>query len=301
MRCGYCLPRGSAPHTSANPLRPDEIQNLCRALLRLGVRKLRLTGGEPLMRRDFAEVLPACAGFDTLALSTNGEWLGQALPSLLRHDVRHVNVSVDSLNRERFASLAGRDRLEQVMLGIDAAQAAGIKVKLNAVFTRRTIADELDAFIAWSDARHIPVRFIALMPTATNQHFIAEHQADIASLAEALCERGFVSENSPTGEPHQGPAEYYRSPRSRARIGVIAPYKPGFCSTCNRLRVTAQGALRLCLFGDNVLPLRDLLQHPGDLDALCDRLSNGLKQKPEAHPLALGRYGDLRTFSQLGG
>lgn len=297
--CTYCLPRGYQHARQApSPLTPPEIRRLCAALRELSVKKLRLTGGEPTLRADFLEVLQAVREVPELALSTNGYRLKALVPALVQHQVTAVNVSLDSLNPERFKALTKVGQFHEVWAGITEAQSAGLQVKLNCVWTRDTAEHDLPAFMNLVASTKFEVRFIELMPTAENRAWFDTHRATTGGLVERLLREGYIEKARPT---RAGPARVFQRPGELGRIGVIAPYAKDFCATCNRLRITAQGGLRLCLFGDGAVPLRQWLQHDDQREELSTQMRAALQHKPQTHPLALGRYGDLKTFAQLGG
>lgn len=297
--CTYCLPHGYQ-HTkqAPPPLSPPEIRRLCAALLTLSVKKLRLTGGEPTLRSDFSEILHAVQGVPELAISTNGYRLQSLVPALTQHRVTAVNVSLDSLSPERFAAITKVGKFHDVWAGITAAQSAGLRVKLNCVWTRDTAQEDLPAFMNLVASKDLEVRFIELMPTGVNRAWFDTHRATTGGLVERLGREGYLELARPA---RAGPARVFQRPGDLGRIGVIAPYAKDFCATCNRLRITAQGGLRLCLFGDGAVPLRQWLQRDEQREELCAQMRAALQHKPQTHPLALGRYGDLKTFAQLGG
>jgi cyclic pyranopterin phosphate synthase len=301
FRCTYCLPNGyrkSAPHDF---LSVDEVSRLVRAFHALGVRKVRLTGGEPSVRRDLTAIIAAVAatGVEKVALTTNGWRLARDLHDWVQAGLTHLNVSVDSLDPSVFARVTGHDRLTDVLAGVDAALACSQpKVKLNAVLLRDTLAGGFDAYASFLRDRAISVRFIELMRTRDNAAFFAAQHVAGPELRNWLSERGW----SPVARHYDdGPATEFSHPHYRGRFGLIAPYAPGFCDSCNRLRVTARGKLRLCLFGEGGVDLRDLLESRADSDALQARIRGALHAKPAAHRLREGISGDTRQLADVGG
>lgn len=301
FRCTYCLPNGyrkSAPHDF---LSVDEVSRLLRAFRELGVRKVRLTGGEPSVRRDLKALIAASAetGIEKVALTTNGWRLARDLDDWMQAGLTHLNVSVDSLDRSAFSRVTGHDRLPEVLAGVDAALGSRrLKVKLNAVLLRDTLGEGFDAHAAFLRERRISVRFIELMRTGENAAFFAAQHVSGAVLRDWLCEQGW----SPVARGlDDGPATEFSHPDYEGRFGLIAPYAPGFCDSCNRLRVTARGRLRLCLFGEGGVDLRDLLQRDLDREALQARIGDALHIKPAAHRLAAGLSGDTRQLAEVGG
>lgn len=302
FRCTYCLPDGWKKTAPLSFLTPEEIARLVSAFAGLGVAKIRLTGGEPTVRKDFDEIVARVAstpGVEKVALTTNGWNLARRLETWRDAGLTHLNVSLDSLDREGFKQITGHDKLDLVRAGLDKALSLDLQAtKVNAVLLRET-ADA--GFAGWTDFvrdRPVSVRFIELMRTADNADYFARHHVGGAVLRTWLEERGWVA--APRALDG-GPAQEYRHPDHAGAIGLIAPYAPGFCDSCNRLRVTARGKLRLCLFGDGGVDLRDLLQDDMDREALVERLGTALNGKSVGHRLAENDPGDLRNLSVLGG
>ncbi len=303
FRCVYCLPGGYQKcDGQPEPLAVDEIRNLMAAFAALGVWKIRITGGEPTLRRDLLEILEiarSTPGVRKVALSTNGQRLRQLAPSLKGVGLDAVNVSVDSLNPMKFREITGRDELSPILDGIDAALAVGIsQVKINSVLMKGFNDADFDSFANYVRERPISVRFIELMPTATNRELFEGHHIRATDIRERLQSRGWSARVRREGD---GPAEEFTHPEYRGQMGVIAPYAKDFCATCNRLRVTAQGGLRLCLFGESDLSLRPLLRSESQRDELIAAVISCLEQKDISHHLKKGIYGNNQTFSAMGG
>ena len=302
LRCTYCLPADADfPFGDRAFLSPAEMEAIVGALVRLGIRRVRLTGGEPLVRRDLLEIarrLKALPGLENLALSTNGTGLARLAPALREAGVDRVNVSLDSLDPELFRAITRRGDLEEVWSGVEAALAAGLDpVKLNAVLLPENLADA-ERLAALTLERPLAVRFIERMPTAVNEHRQAEEHVP-AGVARSRIEARFGPlEPAADGAPRTGPATSFRIPGARGTIGFITPLSHTFCADCNRLRLTARGELRLCLFADRVYPLRPLAAEPEALEAEILRV---LQDKPAEHRLAAGDYGNLASFMQIGG
>lgn len=301
FRCTYCLPNGyrkTAPHDF---LAVNEVSRLLRAFYALGVSKVRLTGGEPSVRKDLTQLIEAAvgAGVEKIALTTNGWRLARSLNDWTRAGLTHLNVSVDSLDPAVFARVTGHHALESVQVGVDQALThANLKVKLNAVLLRDTLADGFKGFASFIKDRPVSVRFIELMRTGDNAAFFAAQHVSGDTLRDWLQRRGW------TPAPRRfddGPATEFAHPEFAGRFGLIAPYAPGFCDSCNRLRVTARGKLRLCLFGEGGVGLRDLLQHDHQHEALIERIAGSLWRKPKAHVLLAGDPGDTKHLAELGG
>ncbi|WP_147652629.1 GTP 3',8-cyclase MoaA [Vulcaniibacterium gelatinicum] len=303
FRCSYCLPEGyrATPGLPA-PLHADEIARLLRAFAALGMRKLRLTGGEPTLRKDLTAIIALAAaspGVEKVALTTNGCLLRKRRAEWQAAGLTALNVSVDALERERFARITGHDRLDDILLGIEEALAAGFpSLKLNAVLLRGLNDDQIPAFLDYLRTRPVSVRFIELMQTGTNRAYFERHHLRADALEAQLQADGWQPLPR-AGDA--GPAREYAHPDYRGRIGVIAPYSRDFCAGCNRLRVTAQGDLRLCLFGNVGIPLRPLLQHDDQADELQATLISQLGLKALGHGLHRGETGLTPHLAAIGG
>jgi GTP 3',8-cyclase len=302
FHCSYCLPNGyRAAAGRPRHLETDEIARLLRAFAAVGMHKLRLTGGEPSLRRDLTEIIGIAAatpGVEKVALTTNGvllrrlhEWRAAGLTAL--------NVSVDSLQRERFAAITGHDRLPQLLDGIDDALGAGFdSVKLNAVLLRGLNDDELPDWLDFLRERRISLRFIELMQTGDNLDYFRRHHLRATLIEDALRARGW--RELPRADD-AGPAREWTHRGYRGRVGIIAPYSKDFCAGCNRLRVTSEGDLRLCLFGEVGIPLRPLLQRDDQQPALIATLGGQLQHKTISHRLQDGQTGLTPHLASLGG
>ena len=302
FRCTYCLPDGFKKTGPMSYLDVDEIGRLIGAFADLGLGKVRLTGGEPTVRRDFTDIVARVAaqpGVGKVAVTTNGWNLVRHVDRWRAAGLSHLNVSIDSLERETFARITGHDRLPMVLDGIEAALDAGYQaVKVNAVLLKETAEA---GFQAWADFvrdRPVSARFIELMRTGDNADYFADHHVGGGVLRDWLDQRGW------TPAPRSGdagPAIEYRHPDHRGAIGLIAPYAPGFCDSCNRLRVTARGRLRLCLFGQGGVDLRPFLSDDDQREALQAAVRSALTGKASGHDLHLARPGDTRNLAQFGG
>lgn len=308
LRCTYCLPADADfPFGDRDFLSAAEIEAIVGALVRLGIRRVRLTGGEPLVRKDILEVarrIKALPGVENLALSTNGTELERLAPALKEAGVDRVNISLDSLDPETFRRITLRGDLEQVWRGVEAALAAGLDpVKLNAVILGRTNLSDAERLAALTLDRPLSVRFIELMPTASTTHL------DPAEFVSSDVVRARIEEHlgplTPVSDaeagPRTGPAKTFRLQGARGSVGFITPLSHTFCADCNRLRLTARGELRLCLFADRVYPLRHLLAASDPEAALEAEIVRVLAEKPAEHMLTQGNYGNLMSFMQIGG
>jgi cyclic pyranopterin phosphate synthase len=300
-RCRYCLPHGYHKEEPEPPLTLDEIRRLAAAFAAMGFWKVRLTGGEPTVRRDIVDVARVVArtpGVRRVALSTNGARLAALAADLKDAGVAAVNVSVDSLNRERFGEITGRDDLPKILDGIERALALGLTTKLNAVLMKGVNDGEFGDFLDLTKERPLEARFIELMPAADNMEFFAARHLKAASLVDYLLADGWTE--APRAEA-DGPARRFTKAGHLGSVGVIAPYAKDFCASCNRLRVTSRGRLRLCLFAEGEHSLRSLLQEDGQSDALQASVRSLLGLKEVSHHLPDGKVGDTRHFAAIGG
>ncbi len=301
FRCSYCLPDGFRKAAPLSLLGVDEIARLAKAFARLGVAKVRLTGGEPTTRGDIGAIIARVAatpGIDKVAMTTNGWNLHRHVATWHAAGLTNLNISIDDLDAATFAAITGHDRLDQVVAGLDAALALGMRaVKVNAVLLKPSLPDGFDRFAAFVKTRPIAVRFIELMRTGDNADYFAANHVSGATLKTWLEARGWSARPRAFDD---GPAIEYEHPDYLGRIGLIAPYGTGFCDSCNRLRVTARGKLRLCLFGDGGVDLRDLLADD-QTEAVVARVTAALVGKSAGHRLHEGNPGDTRHLAQLGG
>lgn len=301
-RCQYCLPDGYQKTGKPQFLSTDEIENLVAGMAALGLWKVRLTGGEPTVRKDFTEIaarVSSIPGIRRVATTTNGYRLAENARLWRDAGISAINVSVDSLNRQKFAEITGHDHLSRVLDGIKAAQDAGFdKIKVNTVLLRDVNDDELDAFLDWIRNEDISIRFIELMETGTNKEYFARHHIRGQEIRDRLDALGWSERAREEGA---GPAMEFSHPDFRGQIGIIAPYSKDFCNTCNRLRVTATGLLRLCLFGDGGHSLRQLLQHRDQREVLQTTIAGLLAQKTSTHLLHFHQTGATPHLAALGG
>lgn len=301
FRCEYCLPDGyqGTPHGF---LSRDEIRRLVGYFAAIGIRKLRLTGGEPLVRRDVLDIVreaAAAPGIERLAMTTNGYRLGDLARPLREAGLDAINVSLDSLDADNFERITGDKRHAQVMQGIDAALAAGFeRVKINTVLLRGLNDFEVGDFIDYVRQRPVTVRFIELMRTRDNGDYFDARHVRARSIAQQLEADGWQRHGR---QATDGPAIEFSHPDYVGRIGLITPYAAGFCDGCNRLRVTARGGLRLCLFGTGTHALRPYLQDDTSEMAFRQSVFGALFEKDISHHLHDGDYGDTPHLAMTGG
>jgi len=303
FRCQYCLPHGNSKSAHAiDPLTPEEIQRLVEAFAELGIKKVRISGGEPTLRHDLSSIasrISAIPEIKTLALTTNGFRLKKEAAAYFHAGIRKLNVSIDSLDREQFKNITGQDLLEDVLSGIDRAREVGFEdLKINSVVMKGYNAHELDRFLAFVKKNAISVRFIELMPTADDPLFYKKRYFSVDSFRAELISLGWTPVNR---SADAGPAEELEHSSFKGRMGFIQPYKSDFCGTCNRLRITSAGELRLCLYSTSNYSLRPLLQHSHQKEELKNRVVSLLMLKEESHYLKEGKYEGNRNFAAIGG
>ena len=271
LRCFYCTPReGWEKLPCREILRYEELLRLAGVATRLGVRKIRVTGGEPLVRRgvvEFIRHLHRVPGLEEVCLTTNGVLLPELAPDLYATGLRHLNLSLDSLQRERYRELTGGDHLADVQSGIEAALTLGFSpIKINCVVLKGLNDDELLEFARLTRNHPFQVRFIEFMPTVEQNHW-ERHFLPMAAVRQRLLELGPLK---PVLQPATaGPARIFRLPGFRGELGFISSVSDHHCPTCNRLRLTAAGFLRPCLFATRELDLKTPLRQGADDEALA--------------------------------
>ncbi|MDX1605215.1 MAG: GTP 3',8-cyclase MoaA [Candidatus Competibacterales bacterium] len=290
FRCVYCMAEDMTFLPRAQVLTLEELAQVGRAFSELGVDKIRITGGEPLVRRNVLQLfrsLGELPGLRELVLTTNGSQLPRYARELRHAGVRRLNISLDSLDPERFRRLTRKGELSQVLAGIDAAHEAGFeRIKLNAVILRNRNHDEVLDLVRFAIDRGLDLSFIEEMPLGViGDHDRAEAYYSSDEIRADL-ERHY--ELLPTTESTGGPSRYFRIPGIASRIGFISPHSHNFCETCNRVRVTVEGRLLLCLGQEHSVDLRQVLRtHPGDMDRLKQTLIEAMAIKPRGHDFNL--------------
>ena len=314
LRCTYCLPsEGIDLLSHSEILTYEEITTIARLASELGIKKIRLTGGEPLVRARLTELVAMLAkidAIDDISLTTNGILLKEQAGELKKAGLKRVNISLDSLNPEKFELITRHDRLNEVLSGIEAAKANGLNpVKINMVVMRGINDDEIITFANMTITEGWHVRFIELMPFTTDNppeiHSTGEkshlqHQfMSTQEINERLSSMGKL-EPSPsiTGN---GPARYFRLPNAIGTIGFISPISQHFCFSCNRIRLTAEGKLRPCLLSDDEIDLRQLLRNGAPPEKLKQVITEAIQKKPLKHNLPHGTGSNKRHMSQVGG
>lgn len=302
FRCNYCLPDGYQCDSDRDFLRLDEIGRIAQAFGQSGTRKIRITGGEPSLRKDLSAIIQTCKqaeGIEKVAMTSNGYKLPEQIADWKNAGLDALNISVDSLDPALFKLITGHDRLRTVLQGIDKALALGVQqVKVNTVLMKQLNAHQLQSYLDWVKDTPISLRFIELMQTGDNLEFFNRHHVAGESIKQTLLQSGWTQALQGSDA---GPAQEFTHPDYAGRIGLIMPYAKDFCASCNRLRISAKGKLHLCLFGEQGYDLRHLLQTDEQLPLLTDYLQNQLADKKASHFLHQGEIGHTRHLAMLGG
>ncbi len=305
FKCGYCLPNGYQKSENKKEfLSLEEIKRIGKALSELGVCKIRLTGGEPTVRKDFVEIienLKSLPGINKVVFTTNGYSLKNIAKSVVNAKIDGINVSIDSLDREKFKFITGKDKLEDILIGLKALQDLNFKnIKVNAVLLKGVNDGEQD-FDSWQQfikSNNVDFRYIELMQTGDNLDYFKKYHVSANVFRDYLLKKEWIHQ---TAGFDSGPSKNYIHKDFKGKFGIIAPYSKDFCKSCNRLRITAQGDLRLCLFGDTGISLRALLQNDEQIPQLKDLINAQLNFKKESHYLELGNTGITPHLASIGG
>ncbi|HED17805.1 MAG TPA: GTP 3',8-cyclase MoaA [Gammaproteobacteria bacterium] len=302
LRCFYCLPKGYKDFTEPDTwLNFDEMERVIAAFTELGTRRIRLTGGEPLVRKNLPELaqrLASLPGLDDLSLSTNATQLGKHAQALRHAGVSRINVSLDSLQPERFRSITG-GKLEKVLSGIKAARDAGLApIKINMVVMKGVNDDEVEDMVAFCLEHGLTLRFIETMPMGDTGREASEHYVDLQTVKARLAQHYKLL---PGVMPGGGPARYVQVEGTDLRIGFITPISQHFCETCNRVRLSAEGTLYMCLGQDHSFALRPLLRQGIGDDELKDVIREAIALKPEKHEFNEKPGQLVRFMSMTGG
>jgi cyclic pyranopterin phosphate synthase len=305
LRCTYCMPvEGFEWIPRAELLTYEEITAVVREMVDMGLRRVRITGGEPLIRQDLhilVRMLREVEGLEEISLSTNGILLPRFATELRLAGLDRINISVDTLRRDRFERIARRPVrvFDEVMEGLEAAERTGFApLKINTVLLRGLNDDEVPQFAELTRTRPWHVRFIELMPVGANLHLTDRFVGADEVLSRLDSLEDLLPDAGPRGN---GPARYFRFPGAPGTVGVITPLSHNYCESCNRVRLTADGRLRTCLFGTHEVDLKTPLRASGTVRAAVER---ALQDKPERHMLIHGSdsgSGGLGALSQIGG
>jgi len=290
LRCSYCMPERMTFLPRKEVLSLEELHKLALGMIERGITKIRLTGGEPLVRRDMVELIAALGrklgdGLEELTLTTNGTRLAEFAQAIAAAGVKRVNVSLDTLDAALFETLSRRDKLAQVLDGIAAAKAAGLKVKINTVALKGLNEGEIPDLVGWAHGQGHDLTLIEVMPLGEVEGQRVDHYLPLPAVRDGL-ERRFtlVDSDHRTG----GPSRYVRVAETGGLLGFITPLTNNFCASCNRVRVTATGQLYACLGGSEQVDLRAALRSNDPDGNLTLALDEAMRIKPERHHFAIG-------------
>ncbi len=292
FRCVYCMAENMTFLPKAEILTLEELDRLCSAFVARGVRKLRLTGGEPLVRRGIMTLVTSLArhlrsgALDELTLTTNGSQLAKYADAIVAAGVRRINVSLDTLDAEKFRAITRWGALDQVLAGIDAAQAAGLKIKINAVALKGVNDDEFPRLLEWAHGRGMDLTLIEVMPLGEIGPERLDQYLPLSVARARLAERLTLEDiDYRTG----GPARYVRVAETGGRLGFITPLTHNFCESCNRVRVTCTGTLYMCLGQEDAADLRKPLRASEANDLLDAAIDEAISRKPKGHDFIIDR------------
>ena len=270
---------------------------------KLGVSKIRITGGEPTVRKDFFEIIKILkeVGIKKVSITTNGYHLDKKAKMLVDSGLNGINISIDSLDRNIFKSITGHDRLPEILKGIQILQDLNFEnIKVNGVLLNNINASEKD-FSSWAEfikINKVDFRYIELMQTGDNLDYFRKYHISSKIFKEYLDKNSWIYQ---TLGKDAGPSLNYINPDYEGKFGIIAPYSKDFCKSCNRLRITSRGDLRLCLFGNTGISIRHLLQKDDQIEELQDLILGQMKFKKESHYLEIGETGLTKNLSTTGG
>ncbi len=302
LRCAYCMPPEGVPCLSHEEiLRLEEIGYLTEIMAGMGLKKVRLTGGEPLVRKNVTSLIRQIShipGIETVAVTTNGILLPKMLSDLKDAGLKAVNISIDTLDEAVFQKITGAILLKEVLEGIDIAYASGLKVKLNCVPVMEFNSEEPVRLAAFAKDRFIDVRFIELMPIGCGRFYTRITSEEILESLEKVYGKA-------TRLPYEGkgPAQYFSFEGFKGRIGFISPISHKFCSECNRLRLTSDGKIKLCLYYKDGVDVRDLIRNGADEGRIREAIEEALRLKPREHYFCEPDKGntEVKKMSQIGG
>ena len=291
LRCSYCMPEKMQFLPRKDVLSLEELHELALGFIARGISKIRLTGGEPLVRRDMIELVHAIGrkigdGLDELTLTTNGTRLADFADDLARAGVKRVNVSLDTMDAALFERISRRDRLGKVLTGIAAAREAGIKVKINTVALQGINEEEIPFLVEWAHTHGHDLTLIEVMPLGEIEQDRVDHYLPLTAVREQLEKRWTLT---PSSDRTGGPARYVDVSETGGRLGFITPLTNNFCDGCNRVRVTATGQLYACLGGSERVDLRAALRSDDPEARLAEALDIAMRIKPERHHFRIER------------
>src|SRR5687767_14009148 len=301
FRCVYCMSEHMSFLPKADLLTLEELDRVCSAFIARGVKKLRLTGGEPLVRRGIMTLFGSLSrhlrtgALDELTLTTNGSQLAKYAAELKGYGVERINVSLDTLEPDKFRAITRWGDLKQVLAGIDAAQAAGLKVKINAVALKGVNEDELGDLVAWAHGRGMDITIIEVMPLGDIGEDRLAQYLPLSLVRARLAERFTMEDiDHKTG----GPARYVRVKETGGRLGFITPMTHNFCESCNRVRITCTGTLYMCLGQEAAADLRSALRSPDSNDPLYAAIDDAITRKPKGHDFIIDRQHNRPALSR---
>ena len=298
LKCIYCSPdQNSYEQKCSVTLTPEEFEKIVRSMAKVGIRKVRITGGEPLSRTDVCEIIERISkvqGIEDISMTTNGINLDRMAEKLKAAGLKRLNISLDSLKKEKFEYITCGGRLEDTLKGIEKAMAVGLKpVKINTVLIKGVNDDEIDDFIQMTKDNWLEVRFIELMPIGRFGEQNSDKIVRNSDIIDARAELIFCEDTS-EGQP----AKYYRIEGYKGKIGFISPISHKFCSSCNRIRLTCDGKIKPCLGSNGEVDITEVLrQEPDKLDAFIEKI---IYEKPEGHNLGK-KFSSTRNMNMIGG
>ncbi len=301
LRCVYCMPERMEFLPRKEVLSLEELERLIRAFMRRGVRKVRLTGGEPLVRKGIFTVIDSLGEavrrgeLDEVTLTTNATRLEEFAPRLASAGIKRINVSLDTLDPDRFERITRRRKLDDVLKGIDAAQRQGIAIKINAVAMKDENAREIPAMIAWAHERDIDVTLIEIMPLGDVDQDRMDQYLPLTQMRDDLEHRWTLT---PLGLRTGGPARYVRVEETGGVVGLISPLTNNFCDDCNRVRLTCTGQLYMCLGQDDNADFRSIMRAGADDAALDHAIEAAITRKPKGHDFEIRERGAAPAVSR---
>ncbi len=308
FRCVYCMAENMTFLPKRDLLTLEELDRLCTAFIDKGVRKLRLTGGEPLVRKNIMHLIESLSRhlargtLDELTLTTNGSQLGKYATRLIDCGVKRVNVSIDTLDHEKFAKITRWGQLSKVMEGLQAARSAGLAIKINAVALKGVNENEIEDMVRWAHGEGYDLTLIETMPLGEIEEDRTDQYLPLSLVRRRLEQKFTLSDiDYKTG----GPARYVRVAQTGGRLGFITPLTHNFCESCNRVRVTCTGTLYMCLGQDDAADLREPLRRSEANELLYQAIDEAIGRKPKGHDFVIERRGEApavgRHMSMTGG
>jgi GTP 3',8-cyclase len=301
FRCVYCMAEDMTFLPKADLLTLEELDRVCGTFVGLGVKKLRLTGGEPLVRRDVMSLFRSLGrhlqsgALEELTLTTNGSQLARFADELVACGVRRINVSLDTLDAEKFARITRWGKFDKVMAGLDAAQSAGLEIKINMVALKEVNRDEIDGMLRWCGDKGFDLTLIETMPLGEIEGDRTDQYLPLSAVRSDLQQRWTLDEiDYTTG----GPARYFRVRETGRRLGLITPLTHNFCESCNRVRLTCTGMLYMCLGQDDNADLRRAVRESETDERLVAAIEEAIGRKPKGHDFIIDRQNNRPALSR---